>query len=486
MSTGPTNPKDRAGEPAASTAVSGAGSNSDEGLAEAVTSPPTAPAEEGDVQSSTGLPEAVVASTVEAVVAAATEVVVASAVEPVVEPPLILLRLKQYCDSHGLKSTIETEPPYAVVEFKNGRITRPVVIGPDAAETLVDYPLEDFVFLGDYSAVCSYKEGWIEAAVRSYGPRTILARRSIFGIAASRSKEPSEVEIPGVGGLTLRLTEKRGILFWLDYGSPIYLRIEGIGITEHDKAVSLLEDLSNSLFMQIDFRFDSPLGIGRDRFPSRRIFKARGRLDEDNQLVYPRVSYDRSPSSLYWYARSATAMPLLQFLAFYQCIEFSFPQFSRRETIAKIKNVLKDPAFDWNKDSDINVILNATLESRRGLLLEERKQLGATLRQCVDATALRDFLNETEERKKYYGTDYKKISDKKISLSDETGMVEQTADRIYDIRCKVVHTKNLEGGESDEMILPFSREADLLMDDVDLIKFLARKVLIASSIPLRA
>jgi hypothetical protein len=116
-------------------------------------------------------------------------------------------------------------------------------------------------------------------------------------------------------------------------------------------------------------------------------------------------------------------MPLLQFLAFYQCIEFFFPQFSRSETIAKIKNVLKDPAFDWAKDSDINVILNATLEGRGGLLLEERKQLGTTLRECVDGTALRDFLNETKQRRKYYGSEYKKISNKRISLADETLVV---------------------------------------------------------------
>ena len=146
--------------------------------------------------------------------------------------------------------------------------------------------------------------------------------------------------------------------------------------------------------------------------------------------------------------------------------------------------MLKDPAFDGTKDSSINVILNATVEGRRGSLLEERKQLGATLKQCVDATALRDFLNETEERKRYFGSDYKKISDRRISLSDDAGVVEQTAERIYDIRCKVVHTKNLEGGEGDEMILPFSKEADLLMDDVELIMFLARKVMIASSSPL--
>jgi hypothetical protein len=403
------------------------------------------------------------------------------------EPSAVFARLKAYCDAHGLKSTIEVDPvEFASVEFKNGRVTRTVYIGSEeSAESLLQVPLEDIVFLGEFSAICSYKEGWIEAAVRAHGTgaRTLIARRRIFGINASPSGNPVEIEIPSTSGLTLRLTEKRGILYWLDYGAPFYLRIEGIGITEHDKAVNLLEDLSNSLFMQIDFRFDSALTLGKDRPLSRRLSKTQ-KLDEDNQLTYPRFSYEKTPSALYWYARSATSMPLLQFLAFYQCIEFFFPQYSRQATIAKIKNALKDPTFDGTKDSSINTILNATIDGRRGALLEERKQLAATLKQCVDATALLDFLNETEERKQYYRTDCKKISDKKILLEDAT-IVEQASERIYDIRCKVVHTKNLEAGEGEEMILPFSKEADLLMDDVELIQFLARRVLIASSAPLK-
>jgi hypothetical protein len=419
------------------------------------------------------------------------EAVVASPSPPAPEPPAAFVRLKAYCDEHNLKNEIDLDEPFEVmtVEFRNGRLTRTVYIGTEeAADALLQFPLEEIVFLGEYSAICSYKQGWIEAAVRAHGAgagRGFIARRSIFGVAATRgNEEPAEIEIPGPNGLVLRLTEKRGCLYWLDYGAPIYLRIEGIGITEHDKAVNSLEDLTNSLFMQIDFRFDSPLTLGRERLRLSRFPRSRGKLDEDTLLVYPRFSYEGNPSSLYWYARSASSMPLLQFLAFYQCIEFFFPQYSRQETIAKIKNVLKDPAFDGTKDSSINVILNATMEGRRGSLLEERKQLGATMKQCVDAAALRDFLNETEERKRYYGSDYKKISDKRIVLSDDSGVVDQTAEHIYDIRCKVVHTKNLEGGEGDEMILPFSKEVDLLMDDVELIKFLARKVLIASSTPL--
>ena len=125
------------------------------------------------------------------------------------------------------------------------------------------------------------------------------------------------------------------------------------------------------------------------------------------------------------------------------------------------------------------------MDDRRGSLLDERKQLGAALKHCVDTTELRDFLNETEDRKRYYSNEYKKISDKRIALTDEATLVEQTAERVYDIRCKVVHTKNAEGRERDEMILPFTKEADLLIDDVELVRFLARRVLIASSVPLK-
>jgi len=48
-----------------------------------------------------------------------------------------------------------------------------------------------------------------------------------------------------------------------------------------------------------------------------------------------------------------------------------------------------------------------------------------------------------------------------------------------------VHTKNADGRENDMMILPFSKEEDLLIDDVDLVRFLAQKVLVASSVSLR-
>jgi hypothetical protein len=75
------------------------------------------------------------------------------------------------------------------------------------------------------------------------------------------------------------------------------------------------------------------------------------------------------------------------------------------------------------------------------------------------------------------------VSTKRI-VPASPSVIEQTADRIYEILYKVVHTKNLEGGDGHEMILPFSDEEDSLVGDVELIQFWAQRVLIAASAPL--
>jgi hypothetical protein len=57
------------------------------------------------------------------------------------------------------------------------------------------------------------------------------------------------------------------------------------------------------------------------------------------------------------------------------------------------------------------------------------------------------------------------------------------ADRIYDIRCRIVHAKS-ESEYEAEPLLPFSKESQEMSVDIVLVRFVARKVLIASGTPL--
>jgi hypothetical protein len=57
----------------------------------------------------------------------------------------------------------------------------------------------------------------------------------------------------------------------------------------------------------------------------------------------------------------------------------------------------------------------------------------------------------------------------------------QLANRIYEIRCRIVHSKSDGGASEIPILLPFSKEAELLSADVQLLRFLAQKVLLAGS-----
>jgi hypothetical protein len=55
------------------------------------------------------------------------------------------------------------------------------------------------------------------------------------------------------------------------------------------------------------------------------------------------------------------------------------------------------------------------------------------------------------------------------------------ADRVYEIRCKIVHTKTDARDATFELLLPFSAEAEQLSHDIELVQYLANRVLISSS-----
>jgi hypothetical protein len=240
--------------------------------------------------------------------------------------------------------------------------------------------------------------------------------------------------------------------------------MEKIQISQHDQALSLLERLSNSLFFQIDLAFDVPLSLARERRPLGRAVR---RSNSDNQIGihFPKSEYDEAPISLYWYARGAIGMPLLQFLAYYQSIEYYFPVYSQAEAQRKIRNILKDPSFRLERDADIGRILTTVKGGGWGFG-DERSQLRAAIQECLDPDALRAFFTSDRKRVEFFTSKNKGLTERRISINNpDADLRNDVADRIYEIRCKIIHTK-VGGQEGDvELLLPFSKEAELLYFD---------------------
>jgi len=230
--------------------------------------------------------------------------------------------------------------------------------------------------------------------------------------------------------------------------------------------------------------YDSTFILERER--RRRVLKRNvATSNPPTPIEYPRQKYSESAISLYWYARRARGMPLLQFLAFYQSIEFFFPCYSQVELRKKLATILKNPIFRPDRDGDVDRIISAIRISRSGGLGDERSQLRAVINQCVSAEEIQSFLQDDPDQVDHHSGKTSKPRYHKIPLANKNlDLRNDVADRIYDIRCKIVHNKNDACDGEIEILLPFSDDAEYLMYDIDLLQFVAKSVLISASMPI--
>jgi hypothetical protein len=108
--------------------------------------------------------------------------------------------------------------------------------------------------------------------------------------------------------------------------------------------------------------------------------------------------------------------------------------------------------------------------------------------ECVQTEGLREFLESDPDRKEFYSAKNNKTSPyHKIPLANASADLRvDVAERMYDIRCKIVHMKNDSREGEVELLLPFSKEAEQLFFDIELAQFLAQSALIAGSLPFQA
>lgn len=405
--------------------------------------------------------------------------------------------LVERCKTAGIKCELKEfdGDSWAIVHLPNGRQSRPITVWPErnTIDSLLSVPFEKYTFLGEYSAIACYATHTIEAGftwarvpsrdlMRAFKNDSTVENRDDaegqpFTIRGG-DNAPNCVIVIGPCSDAFAVLN-HGLVAPSDHKS-ITIQVTGVRISTHDEAVETLEHLTNSLFFQIDLARGIVLTLRRDH-RRRRRFTQRRRVGESPPIEFPRTEYDSAPMSLYWYGRSSLGMPLLQFLAYYQCVEFYFPTYYQAEQKRRIRNILKNPTFRPDREADIGRVLAALNTSSRKGVPDEKSMLRATIHECLDAASLRSYFEAREDRVEFFAAKTKGLTEIKIPIkSPDTDLRDLVSDRIYDIRCKIVHTKS--GANDDvELLLPFSNEAQQLDEDIALIEFIAQNVLVAGS-----
>ncbi|MDQ7761615.1 hypothetical protein NG827_00695 [Xanthomonas sacchari] len=389
----------------------------------------------------------------------------------------------KYIDSCDFDDMLSVD---LTVQFPCGRATRNIFIwDEDDLEDFDKLKFESFTLLGSFAAIADRKSGQIEAILTAPGQSKPVFRKGALlkalGLSESNGKLSSriligdELELPSVSFGPTTKTAKLLSQSTDNLGASLFIKTPG-QIT-HDSALDLLERLSNSVFFGIDVGTGAHFALLRHA-PSRRRSRTN---QQDAPIEYPKHEYDKAPMALYWYARSAEGMPLLQFLAYYQVIEYYYPVYYNADMSRRIRSILKHPSFRVDRDVDLSRVIAAFRGSRQGPA-SERDQLRATLKECLSREDIKAFLGDDKERAAHFLTKSKGVTGCLINPDNrQNDLAYQVAERIYDIRCKIVHTK----GDSDdgdiELLLPYSPEADRMHFEIDLARFIAHHVLIASS-----
>ncbi|MYT13346.1 MULTISPECIES: hypothetical protein [unclassified Streptomyces] len=270
------------------------------------------------------------------------------------------------------------------------------------------------------------------------------------------------------------------------HGRFISLRIEGVDAKRHDDALRILREVSDALFFELDLEYGAVPRLAHSRDAERiRHGNVPLRMAFTKDVPKnPRNKYAEKPLSLYWYGRSARQIPLLQYLAYYQVLEFYFPTYSQRDALTRIRNELLDPRFRAGDDMSLMRIMHLSAGFGKGFG-SEREQLRSTVAGCVTEAHLRDFIDANDDLSQHFSGVQKIKGVAHIDVADKRNdLMTSVANRIYDIRCRIVHAKEDGGGGSADLLLPFSEEAYSLHPDIELVRFIAQKALIAGAVQL--
>jgi hypothetical protein len=390
------------------------------------------------------------------------------------------------------------------IDWPSGKGMRRVVVDESDAVLLEQVSVDDYRVLGDYDAVWNTKSGVIEARLGPLARIGAGVRRrqlsslpgvellSVAAVAETGEEDDALTDpeqpwrlVVSSGKVTIEISPVSGDLkamLAINWGQFESMKITGLEVRDGDGALGALEEVGRSFLLDLDLRYGAGYNLFERRTPVRRA----GVTRITEPPTFPRNRYAPEPLALYSYGRSASGLPLLEYLAYYQAIEFYFPMIAQEETVRSVGSALRNPRFDITSEAALRRLISlATPNGPRGRM-SERDQLRLTVRSVTDAETIRQLIESNEQVTSHLcakaqtiqGVDRLQLNHTQMDLRD------QVADRIYAIRCRIVHTKDDGGDSGVDLLLPSSREARSLGPDVDLVRLVAEQALISRATPL--
>jgi hypothetical protein len=195
------------------------------------------------------------------------------------------------------------------------------------------------------------------------------------------------------------------------------------------------------------------------------------------ELPFPRSAFNSDIVNFYLLGISSN-VPVLQFLSFYQVLEYFFVSLSDEQLYQRLTKRLNDPRFTSEPKSLDRLIQDVTDHKR---MTDETEMLKLVLERYVDENELIEFIKTYED---HLGEQYYTKRRRRFGIESEVKLLSghlmgNVAKVVKAVRNALVHSSDHH--ERIERHVPFSEGTRLVEMEVPLLKFLAERVIIASS-----
>ena|GEM_PF-6713563 len=389
--------------------------------------------------------------------------------------------------------------PWIVIALPSGRKKFEVRVRSNDADEFAQHSFERWTVIDGYCAILDRERQELVASLETPGAYRVL--RDLSGVT-----DPSPIDVHNPPSYELRLTNPDGsrtielstgsrnqahIAFGSNMISNPAIRITNVTTNRHDEAKNLLLNLSTALFFELAVSHDVGLRLAPTMDFDTLDAKYDGLDDRDGKSQarprYPASQYPMAPLNLYLKARTyriGTNAPLSEYLSYYQVIEYFLPMYSRRETVQRVKHALKDPRLDIHDDASAARIV-AIVESTKNCA-SEREQLSTAIAHCCTNEDLASFIDTTDLRRSTLASKKGPVRAPVLQLEQGKPLTSQVAERIYHIRCRIVHAKDSYPGIDTPSLLPFDPEAQHLYPDLALVRYVAERALISAATPMKS
>ncbi len=171
----------------------------------------------------------------------------------------------------------------------------------------------------------------------------------------------------------------------------------------------------------------------------------------------------------YYIEANITRVPKIQFLSFYNVLEYYADELNENKICQQIQSIITDPSF---KQSKIKEYRKVSKIFNRKTIFHDDQALMNLLTTYIDKEKLIVFL----EKNPFYSDNVAyKTKETKLRIED-SNLIQTVKRRIYSVRNALVHSK--EG--NDIKYIPI-RDDSHIQEEIPLIKFLAEQIIINSA-----